>query len=228
MSDEHRHLLSTVPTRQTYLACPETVDPMYHAPVDSNSIHSSPSLDAQLSEDEDYLQQERRMSTVSSIETYNSEEQELAAKKQKYANDSLAYVQRLEKIFNYFSSSLYLENTVAVARDHLANERTYLAWVRTSLSTISIGVAITQLFRLDKDIFKDPQKADELAQIGKPLGLSFIMIGMMYMIFAVIRYFHSQVAMTKGYFPASRGIIIFGSIATLTALIAVFVVVLQI
>ncbi|KAK4048170.1 asparagine-linked glycosylation protein [Microbotryomycetes sp. JL221] len=36
----------------------------------------------------------------------------------------------------------------SVARDHLALERTYLAWLRTSLALASIGIAITQLFRL--------------------------------------------------------------------------------
>jgi uncharacterized membrane protein YidH (DUF202 family) len=132
----------------------------------------------------------------------------------------------------------------------LANERTYLAWVRTSLSTISFGVgknsfhiqdmfpkkkyktdtyilAITQLFKLDKSILKDPSMADEMSAIGKPLGMSFVVIGMFYMVFAFIRYFHSQVAMTKGYFPASRGIVILTTGSTLVALIAIFAVIIQ-
>ncbi|CEQ40094.1 SPOSA6832_01661, partial [Sporobolomyces salmonicolor] len=41
-----------------------------------------------------------------------------------------------------------LENKGSVARDHLAGERTFLAWLRSSLSLASIGIAITQLFRL--------------------------------------------------------------------------------
>ncbi|GAA6062851.1 hypothetical protein JCM10212_006104 [Sporobolomyces blumeae] len=41
-----------------------------------------------------------------------------------------------------------LENKGSVARDHLAGERTFLAWLRTSLALASIGIAITQLFRL--------------------------------------------------------------------------------
>jgi uncharacterized membrane protein YidH (DUF202 family) len=42
-----------------------------------------------------------------------------------------------------------LENKGSAARDHLALERTFLAWLRTSLAFASIGVAITQLFRLN-------------------------------------------------------------------------------
>lgn len=44
--------------------------------------------------------------------------------------------------------SVKLENNGATARDHLANERTFLAWLRTSLAFASIGVAVTQFFRL--------------------------------------------------------------------------------
>ena len=33
-----------------------------------------------------------------------------------------------------------LENKGSVARDHLASERTFLAWLRTSLALASIGI----------------------------------------------------------------------------------------
>ncbi|CAG8148004.1 unnamed protein product [Penicillium olsonii] len=46
--------------------------------------------------------------------------------------------------------SLELENKGSVARDHLAlGMRTFLAWMRTSLAFASIGIAVTQLFRLN-------------------------------------------------------------------------------
>ncbi|CEJ04201.1 Putative DUF202 domain protein [Rhizopus microsporus] len=124
---------------------------------------------------------------------------------------------RREEQVNYlFSTSLYLENTLAVARDHLANERTFLAWVRTSLSTISAGVAVTQLFRLDKE-----------NNSARFLGMAFVVIGILYMIFACLRYFHTQTSMTKGYFPASRSIIFITSTVTLSALIAVFSIIIS-
>ncbi|EPB82682.1 hypothetical protein HMPREF1544_10585 [Mucor circinelloides 1006PhL] len=241
---ESRPLLSTVQTRQVYLACPETLDPLYHKPTESNIRHRCPSFSQSIrsvgSDDVEYIPPQHRNSHDSITETLHNfmddiqEEEEkdddvvnANARSKRQPTDSIAYVQRLEDFFDRFSSSLYLENAVAVARDHMANERTYLAWVRTSLSIISIGVAITQLFRLDKDMLKDPAMADDMVAIGKPLGMTFIVIGLFYMIFAFIRYFHSQVAMTKGYFPASRGIVIVASTATFTALLTVFIVILQ-
>jgi uncharacterized membrane protein YidH (DUF202 family) len=39
------------------------------------------------------------------------------------------------------------ENNGAFARDNLANERTFLAWLRTAISFTSIGIAVTQFLR---------------------------------------------------------------------------------
>ncbi|CAO1628267.1 unnamed protein product [Parajaminaea phylloscopi] len=44
--------------------------------------------------------------------------------------------------------SQVLDNTGSTARDHLALERTYLAFVRTSLSLLTFGIAVAQFLRL--------------------------------------------------------------------------------
>ena len=56
--------------------------------------------------------------------------------------------------------TIELDNKGSVARDHLALERTFLAWLRTSLSFASIGIAITQLFRLNTTIAKETKRSE--------------------------------------------------------------------
>ncbi|RIA80747.1 hypothetical protein C1645_791923 [Glomus cerebriforme] len=123
---------------------------------------------------------------------------------------------------SWWDPSLKLENKASVARDHLANERTFLAWLRTSLSFISIGVAITQLFRLNRS----DQRANEYDKSGKFLGIVFIILGIVFLSFGITRYFHSQYLMTKGYFPASRGSVVIGTMLTILVLAACFIVII--
>ncbi|KAI8367768.1 hypothetical protein BD560DRAFT_331210 [Blakeslea trispora] len=133
----------------------------------------------------------------------------------------------MKKPLQKWPTSLYLENKASVARDHLANERTFLAWIRTSLSIISVGIGITQLFHLNKDQSNHHLLWESIyIDRGKSLGLGFIATGISYILFAFIRYFHSQEAMTKGYFPASRGIIVITTLSTLILLAIVFVIIL--
>ncbi|KFY40752.1 hypothetical protein V494_03327 [Pseudogymnoascus sp. VKM F-4513 (FW-928)] len=90
--------------------------------------------------------------------------------------------------------SLELENKGSVARDHLALERTFLAWLRTSLAFASIGIAITQLFRLNTTI--SPAEGSEPEPTAS--AIHFRSLGFH-------RYFEAQHWVTKGKFPASRG-----------------------
>jgi uncharacterized membrane protein YidH (DUF202 family) len=42
-----------------------------------------------------------------------------------------------------------ITNTGSVARDHLANERTFLSWTRTGLGFVALGVALAKLDALE-------------------------------------------------------------------------------
>lgn len=89
-------------------------------------------------------------------------------------------------------------------------ERTFLAWLRTSLAFASIGIAITQLFRLNTTLQEregrtpsdSNSKALHLRQLGKPLGATFLGIAMVVLLVGGRRYFESQVRLPSS-FPLS-------------------------
>jgi uncharacterized membrane protein YidH (DUF202 family) len=56
-----------------------------------------------------------------------------------------------------WKTPVYL-NTGSVARDHLASERTLLAWIRTGLGFIALGIAIERFAQLDLQELLRPQR----------------------------------------------------------------------
>ncbi|KAL9137782.1 MAG: hypothetical protein Q9175_001021 [Cornicularia normoerica] len=125
-----------------------------------------------------------------------------------------------------------LENKGSVARDHLALERTFLAWLRTSLAFASIGIAVTQLFRLNTTISKregytptNPDNTYHLRQVGKPLGATFLGIAILVLLVGGRRYFESQYWIIRGKFPVSRGSVFLITFVALALIVTSLVVV---
>ncbi|KAM5357042.1 hypothetical protein ACJZ2D_016672 [Fusarium nematophilum] len=129
--------------------------------------------------------------------------------------------------------SIELENKGSVARDHLAIERTFLAWLRTSLSFASIGIAVTQLFRLNTSLegggeggIDASKNMETLRQMGKPLGTTFLGISILILFLGYKRYFQSQHWVMQGKFPASRGTITIVAFVAFAIMVASLVVVI--
>ncbi|KAI3634118.1 hypothetical protein MIR68_007722 [Amoeboaphelidium protococcarum] len=113
-----------------------------------------------------------------------------------------------------YSPSYLLQNKGATARDHLANERTFLAYLRTSLGMLTLGVAIVQLFRAS---------STANTQSGVILGTIFMALGLVFLILGTIRYYYAQALMVKGLFPSSRGVVGVMSISMLVLIIVIIV-----
>ncbi|TFK40698.1 hypothetical protein BDQ12DRAFT_721319 [Crucibulum laeve] len=117
--------------------------------------------------------------------------------------------------------SLTLHNSGSVARDHLASERTFLAYMRTSLAIASSGVALVQLFTAASASTIDHHPGGHrLHAYVRPLGATTVTIGILVLLIGVVRYFTVQAALTKGHFPAARiatGFIAFALAALVTA-----------
>lgn len=123
-------------------------------------------------------------------------------------------------------------------------ERTFLAWLRTSLAFASIGIAVTQLFRLNTSIAEragytptpapgNPQlstvdAALHLRQVGKPLGATFLGIAIVVLFVGFHRYFESQHWIIRGKFPASRGSVALVAIVAAALIVGSLVVVVSV
>ncbi|MEL6553251.1 MAG: DUF202 domain-containing protein [Cyanobacteria bacterium J06621_11] len=92
-------------------------------------------------------------------------------------------------------------------REHQANERTYLAWLRTSISLIGFGFAIARF-----GIFL--QQLDQTqAAVGNPffssrlIGISLVGFGIFSIILAAWRYNQAFLQIERGHYKPNRGVI---------------------
>jgi putative membrane protein len=82
----------------------------------------------------------------------------------------------------------------ARVRDHLANERTYLAWLRTGVSTLGLGVVIAKLRYLIGPNYAESSGIVHAANIG----LVFAVTGLLTIIWSVFFFLRTRDAIRKG------------------------------
>lgn len=120
--------------------------------------------------------------------------------------------------------TLVLQNSGSVARDHLASERTFLAYVRTSLAIASSGVGLVQLFSLSGDT---SGRVLGIVQRSAPeLGATLVGFGIAVLFVGITRYFTVQSALTQGNFPVARLVVLAISSVLIVLTTVVFAVLL--
>lgn len=91
----------------------------------------------------------------------------------------------------------------ARVRDHLANERTYLAWMRTSVSLMGFGVVIVRLRYLLPAALQGHTH-------GWMLGLLFALFGLITVVLSTAQYLSVRRAIeSDSYEPNSRWVLLF-------------------
>ncbi|WP_462409424.1 YidH family protein [Neobacillus sp. Marseille-QA0830] len=100
-------------------------------------------------------------------------------------------------------------------QQHLANERTYLAWIRTSITIMGVGFLITNLHFSTLTI--KVYMADILAKV---IGLASIVIGLLALFLTTVSYFKKGYDINNQTFRFSRSMVVFLSLS----LILVFLV----
>lgn len=90
------------------------------------------------------------------------------------------------------SSESTVENTQSTARDHLANERTFLAWVRTALALVGFGLVF------ERFIGQSRTGSTTLIALGS------VTAGAATMLYATFRYHSVERALRRGEFVIAR------------------------
>lgn len=95
-------------------------------------------------------------------------------------------------------------------REHLANERTFLAWIRTSLAIIGLGFVVVKfsLFVREMEIvLSSKHEVRHTPSYSLPLGLILIALGAIITAVSYLRYRRIQARISNGEYIQSSTLI---------------------
>ena len=105
------------------------------------------------------------------------------------------------------SEKAKLQNPSRV-RDHLANERTYLAWMRTAIALMGFGVVIVRLRILQPPLIARPG-------VGWKLGLVFSLVGLVTVLLSTNHYFNVRRDIDEDTYEPAEGWVMLFSFAVM-------------
>ena len=112
------------------------------------------------------------------------------------------------------------ESQDATRRTRLANERTYLAWWRTGLTTFAVSVAAGKLV---------PELSSRAAWPFETIGVAFAVVGLLFIVYAFVRQKRVEEALARGEyapFPTRTGLV-FAGLGVLLGLATIAVILVQ-
>lgn len=92
----------------------------------------------------------------------------------------------------------------AKVTDHLANERTYLAWIRTGITIIALGFVVAKFGLIVKEI--NPLAPETSFHFSSYIGIALVLAGGFMEILALQRFTRNQERIRIGKYEPSAGI----------------------
>ncbi|MCB1025706.1 MAG: DUF202 domain-containing protein [Acidobacteria bacterium] len=114
------------------------------------------------------------------------------------------------------------------AMEYLSNERTFLAWIRTSIAVISLGFVVAKFGIWIGDISRtiSPKAAHLQTGVSVPVGIAMVIFGGILSVLAAWRYQKVNLQIKEGKVKADRGLII--AITSLVVILSIVMVVYMI
>jgi putative membrane protein len=96
------------------------------------------------------------------------------------------------------------------ATEYLANERTFLAWIRTSVAVVSLGFVIARfsVWLRELAVHREPQAQAQRVEISLPIGVAMMTLGGLLAVLAAWRYHVVNREIERGKVSADRGLVI--------------------
>lgn len=88
--------------------------------------------------------------------------------------------------------------------DHLANERTYLAWLRTGIAVIALGFVVAKFALIVKELV--PSAPETSFHFSSYVGIILVLIGGAMELVALKRFTRNQERIKSGNYQPSRSI----------------------
>ncbi len=100
------------------------------------------------------------------------------------------------------------------AGDHLANERTFLAWVRTSISIIVFGFVVAKFGITLREFLRLQGHVRQESGLSLGMGIAFMAMGVFMAVVALIRYRITERRLEAGEFKPAKTVVVFLGVVT--------------
>jgi len=109
---------------------------------------------------------------------------------------------------------------MSTVTDHMANERTYLAWVRTGIAVMALGFVVAKFGIIIKELV--PNSSNVSAPFSASIGIILVISGGFMQVMALRSFVKNKKSIESGDFePSSSAIITSGILILLIAVLLI-------